>query len=140
MSLNTSSAFAKELATNEQTISKNVLVTSFTPKEEEFYQLSPTFLYGFNLFINKTYQLSHWSLSLTSSYSLLSHEDRKKMIRYATHDVMAVTFLIRPITEKWTFKKIKNRMNNEIFIIFNSNTFLSLPTATSSKKIKSIIV
>ncbi|CAF4276897.1 unnamed protein product [Rotaria magnacalcarata] len=46
----------------------------------------------------------HWSSSLTSRHSSLSHVTRMNMIHYATHDVMAVTLLIRPITERWTFE------------------------------------
>ncbi|CAF1520240.1 unnamed protein product [Rotaria sordida] len=77
-------------------------------------------MYGCNLFIDKSYALNHWSSSLLSSYSSLSHVDRMKMIHYATHDVMAFTFLIRSITEKWTFDKIESRKMNEIFVAFNS--------------------
>ncbi|CAF4572447.1 unnamed protein product [Rotaria sp. Silwood2] len=96
-------------------------------------------MYGCNLFIDKSCTLSHWSLNLTSSHSSLSHADRMKMIHYATHDVTAVTFLIRPITEKWTFDKIKNRKMNKMFVVFNSTKLPPLPTSTTKKKkIKSI--
>ncbi|CAF1558519.1 unnamed protein product, partial [Rotaria sordida] len=83
-------------------------------KINEFWSLQNAFMYGCNLFIDKSCRLSHWSLSLSSSQSSLSHVERMKMIHYATHDVMAVTFLIRPITESWAFGKIKNRKMNEM--------------------------
>ncbi|CAF4837226.1 unnamed protein product, partial [Rotaria sp. Silwood2] len=82
-------------------------------KINELWSLQNAFMYGCNLFIDKSCTLSHWSSSLISSHSSLSQEDRVKMIHYATHDVMAVTFLIRPITEKWTFDKIANRKMSE---------------------------
>jgi hypothetical protein len=63
------------------------------------------------------------------------------MVNYATHDAMAVTFLIRPITENWTFKKIEERKMDEMFIAFNSIKLPPLRTPTSStKKIKNINV
>ncbi|CAF4643185.1 unnamed protein product [Rotaria sp. Silwood2] len=108
-------------------------------KINELWSLQNAFIYGCNLFIDKSCTLSHWSLSLTSNHSSLSHADRIKMTHYATHDVMAVTFLIRPITEKWTFDKIKNRKMNKMFVAFNSTKLPSLPTSTTKKKkIKSI--
>lgn len=56
------------------------------------------------------------------------------MIRYAIYDVMAVTFLIRPITEQWTFEKIKNRKMNEMFVAFKSIKLPPLPTSKNKKK------
>ncbi|CAF3091854.1 unnamed protein product [Rotaria sp. Silwood2] len=103
----------------------------------ELWSLQNAFRYGCNLFLDKSCTLSHWSSSLSSSHSSLSHADQKKMIHYATHDVMAVTFLIRPITEKWTFDKIKNRKMNEMFVAFDSIKLPPLPTS-KNKKIKNI--
>jgi hypothetical protein len=52
---------------------------------------------------------------------------------------MAVTFLIRPITEKWTFEKINNRKMGEMFAAFKSTKLPPLPTSTTKeKKIKNI--
>ncbi|CAF5095562.1 unnamed protein product, partial [Rotaria sp. Silwood1] len=67
-------------------------------KINELWSLQNSLKYGCNLFLDKSCRLSNWSSSLTSSHSSLSHVDRMNMIHYATHDVMAVTFLIRPIT------------------------------------------
>ncbi|CAF2678652.1 unnamed protein product [Rotaria sp. Silwood2] len=106
-------------------------------KINELWSLQNAFRYGCNLFLDKSCTLSHWSSSLSSSHSSLSHADQKKMIHYATHDVMAVTFLIRPITEKWTFDKIKNRKMNEMFVAFDSIKLPPLPTS-KNKKIKNI--
>lgn len=100
----------------------------------ELWSLQRAFKYGCNLFIDKSCTLSHWSSSLTSSHSSLSKKDQANMIHYATHDVMAVTFLIRPITEKWTFEKITNSKIREIFRAFNSVELPPLTTITSTKK------
>ncbi|CAF2927168.1 unnamed protein product [Rotaria sp. Silwood2] len=110
-------------------------------KINELWSLQNSLKYGCKLFLDKSCTLSHWSSSLTSSHSSLSHADQKKMIHYATHDVMAVTFLIRPITEQWTFEKIKNRKISEMFVAFKSVKLPPLPTTTSTKKkIKNINV
>ncbi|CAF5224469.1 unnamed protein product, partial [Rotaria magnacalcarata] len=85
----------------------------------------------------KSCRLSHWSLSLTSRHSSLSHVTRMNMIHYATHDVMAVTLLIRPITERWTFAKIKLRKMNEMFVAFTSIKLPALPSL-KNRKIKNI--
>ncbi|CAM4759077.1 unnamed protein product [Rotaria magnacalcarata] len=79
----------------------------------------------------------HWSSSLTSRHSSLSHVTRMNMIHYVTHDVMAVTLLIRPITERWTFEKIKLRQMNEMFVAFTSIKLPALPSL-KNKKIKNI--
>jgi hypothetical protein len=100
----------------------------------ELWSLQKAFWYGCKLLIDKSCTLGHWSSSLTSSYSSLSHEDQMKMIHYATHDAMAVTFLIRPITEKWTFEKIEERKMSKMFVAFNSIKLPLLPTTTSTKK------
>jgi hypothetical protein len=52
---------------------------------------------------------------------------------------MAVTYLIRPITEKWTFEKIKNRKMKEMFVAFKSTKLPPLPTSTTKKKKKNKI-
>ncbi|CAF2027251.1 unnamed protein product [Rotaria magnacalcarata] len=76
-------------------------------------------------------ELCHWSSSLTSRHSSLSHVTRMSMIHYATHDVLAVTLLIRPITERWTFDQIniKLRRMNEMFVAFDSIKLPPLPTS-----------
>lgn len=110
-------------------------------KINELWSLQKAFWYGCKLFIDKSCTLSNWTSSLSSSRSSLSHEDQVKMVNYATHDAMAVTFLIRLITEKWTFKKIEERKMGEMFIAFNSIKLPPLRTPTSSKKkIKNINV
>ncbi|CAF3705411.1 unnamed protein product [Rotaria socialis] len=91
--------------------------------------------------INKVWSLqnslNHWSSSLTSSHSSLSRVDRINMIHYATHDVIAATLLIRPITERWAFEKLKIIKMNEMFIALNSIKLPPLPTS-KNKKIKNI--
>ena len=110
-------------------------------KINELWSLQNAFKYGCKLFIDKSCTLSHWSASLTSSHSSLSRKEQIKMVHYATHDVMAVTYLIRPITEKWTFKQLEERKLSEMFITFKAIKLPSLPTTTSTKKkIKNINV
>jgi hypothetical protein len=58
------------------------------------------------------------------------------MIHYAVHDVIAVTYLIRPVTENWTFERIRRRRMDEIFIGFKSTELPSLPSSMRKKKIK----
>ena len=91
-------------------------------------------MYGCKLFIDKSCTLGYWSSSLTSSHSSLSRKEQMKMVHYAAHDAMAVTYLIRPITEKWTFIQLEERKIREMFITFNAIKLPPLPTTTSTKK------
>ncbi|CAF3940867.1 unnamed protein product [Rotaria sp. Silwood1] len=88
--------------------------------EHQLWSLQKAFLYSFNLFIDKTSTLSHWSYGLTSIGSSLTYAQRTKMINYAKYDVMAVTYLIRPITEQWSFTRTKESNIEEMFITFQS--------------------
>ncbi|CAF4359068.1 unnamed protein product, partial [Rotaria magnacalcarata] len=108
-------------------------------KINELWSLQNSLKYACNLFLDKSCRLSHWSSSLTSRHSSLSHVTRMSMIHYATHDVLAVTLLIRPITERWTFDqiKIKLRRMNEMLVAFDSIKLPPLPTS-KNKKIKNI--
>ncbi|CAF3330426.1 unnamed protein product [Rotaria socialis] len=106
-------------------------------KINELWSLQNSIKYACNLFLDKSCRLSHWSSSLTSRHSSLSHVTRTNMIHYATHDVMAVTLLIRPITERWTFEQIKLRKMNQMFVAFDSIKLPPLPTS-KNKKIKNI--
>ncbi|CAF4249392.1 unnamed protein product [Adineta steineri] len=83
--------------------------------------------------------ISNWSSSLSSNSSL-SNEQQQNMIHYATHDVLAVTYLIRPVLERWSFIKLKNRMVNEIFISFEKIQMPPPPASTTSKRIKNLNV
>jgi hypothetical protein len=100
----------------------------------ELWSLQKAFMYGCKLYIDKSCTLGYWTSSLTSSHSSLSHEEQMKMVHYATHDAMAVTYLIRPITEKWTFKQLEERKISEMFITFNAIKLPLLPATTSTKK------
>jgi len=62
------------------------------------------------------------------------------MINYATQDVLAVTYLIRPILENWKFETIKARESNEICIEFESINLPPLPVPVRKKKIKNLNV
>ncbi|CAF1283583.1 unnamed protein product [Rotaria magnacalcarata] len=106
----------------------------------ELWSLQNARKYACNLFLDKSCTLSHWSSSLTSNHSSLSHVTRMNMIHYATHDVMAVTLLIRPIAERWTFDqiKIKLRKMNETFVAFHSSKLPPLTTSKNQKNQKKI--
>ncbi|CAF2071775.1 unnamed protein product [Rotaria magnacalcarata] len=97
-------------------------------KINELWSLQNSLKYACNLFLDKSCRLSHWSSSLTSRHSSLSDVTRMNMIHYATHDVMAVTLLMQPITERWTFDKIKLRKMNEMFVAFTSIRLPALPS------------
>ncbi|KAF9754357.1 hypothetical protein NGRA_3359, partial [Nosema granulosis] len=90
-------------------------------ESHQLWSLQQAFIYGCNLFIDKANTLNHWSSSLTSEHSPLPYARRQKMIKYATYDVMAVTYLAQPIIQRWTFKKMKKMNINEMFITFKSS-------------------
>ncbi|CAF3343673.1 unnamed protein product [Rotaria sp. Silwood2] len=108
--------------------------------EHQLWSLQKAFLYSFNLFIDKTSTLSHWSYGLSSIGSSLTHVQRKKMINYAKNDVMAVTYLIRPITEQWSLTRTKESSIEEMFITFQSKRSPPLRQPKSKNKIKNINV
>jgi len=108
--------------------------------QQQLWSLQKAFIYGCNLFIDKTNTLAHWSHGLTPGNSSLSHARRLRMVHYAIHDVMAVTYLIRPITEYWSFKQIKEIKIEEIFIRFQSTKLPPLRKPPSRKKTKNINV
>jgi hypothetical protein len=106
----------------------------------ELWSLQKALMFAGKLFIDKSCQLSHWAAGLSSHRSSLSSGKQQRMIQYAVHDVIAVTYLIRPITENWTFERIRKRRMDEIFIGFESTELPSLPSSISKKKIKSLNV
>ena len=59
-----------------------------------------------------------------------------KMINYAVHDVLAVSFLIQPIIKNWTFEKIKNRRESEMFIALGPVDLSQPPARVKKKKTK----
>ncbi|CAF1529649.1 unnamed protein product, partial [Rotaria sordida] len=89
-------------------------------------------------FADKTNTLSHWSYGLTSIGSSLTQAQRTRMINYAKYDVMAVTYLIRPITEQWSFTRTKESSIEEMFITFQSIRPPPLRQQKSKKKKKNI--
>ncbi|CAF1246123.1 unnamed protein product [Rotaria sordida] len=107
--------------------------------EQQLWSLQKAFLYSFNLFIDKTSTMSHWSYGLSSIGSSLTHAQRTKMINYAKYDVMAVTYLIRPITEQWSFTGTKESSIEEMFITFQSTRPPPLRQPKSKKKKKILI-
>lgn len=105
----------------------------------ELWSLQKAFSYGCNLLIGKLCTLSHWLSSLTLNFSSLFPKDRANMVNYATRDVMIFRFFIIPITERWTFDKITNRMISEMFVACKSAKLPLLSTTMSiKKKIKNI--
>jgi hypothetical protein len=102
----------------------------------ELWSLQKALMFAGKLFIDKSCQRSHWAAGLSSHRSSLSSGKQQRMINYAVHDVIAVTYLIRPITENWTFERIRRRRMDEIFIGFESTELPSLPSSITKKKIK----
>ncbi|CAF1550959.1 unnamed protein product [Adineta ricciae] len=109
-------------------------------KPNELWSLQNALKYACKLHLDKTYRLSHWSASLTSNRSRLSYTDQRKMVKYAVHDVLAVTFLLRPIMENWTFNMIETRNMKDVFVAFESIELAQLQTTIKKKKKKNIDV
>ncbi|CAF1522403.1 unnamed protein product [Adineta ricciae] len=103
-------------------------------KPNELWSLQNALKYACKLHLDKTYRLSHWSASLTSNRSRLLYTDQRKMIKYAVHDVLAVTFLLRPIMENWTFNMIETRNMKDVFVAFESIELAQLQTTIKKKK------
>ena len=109
-------------------------------KVNELWSLKNAMQHACKLSLDKSCTLRNWSSSLTSRNSSLSRNEQCEMIHYAKHDVLTVSYLIRPITERWTFEQIKSRKTNELFIAFDSVKLPRLSTTISKKKIKNIDV
>lgn len=108
-------------------------------KSNELWSLKNALRYAGELSLDKSARMSNWGAGLTSNNSSLSGNDRSRMIDYATHDVLAVSFLIRPVIEKWTFEQVKNRRTSEIFTVCTSvNLPVEATTTSRRKKIKNI--
>ncbi|CAF0791429.1 unnamed protein product [Adineta ricciae] len=103
-------------------------------KNTELWSLQNAFKFGCELHISKSCTMSHWSQPLSSSNSTLSYHKRKEMISYAVHDVIAVTYLIRPISEHWTFDQIKHRNMDELFKAFELIQLPLTPMPRNKKK------
>ncbi|CAF1528746.1 unnamed protein product [Adineta ricciae] len=101
-------------------------------KPNELWSLQNAVKYAYKLHLDKTYRLNHCSI--------LSYPDQRKMVKYAVHDVLAVTFLLRPIMENWTFKMIETRNMKEVFVAFESIELAQLQTTIKKKKKKNIDV
>jgi hypothetical protein len=101
--------------------------------DHQLWSLQKAFSFSFDLFLDKTSTLSHWSHGLTSIGSSLTHVQRTKMINYAKYDVMAVTYLIRPITEQWSFTRTREIKINELFTAFKSTPPPLLPQKQKKK-------
>ncbi|CAF1550873.1 unnamed protein product [Adineta ricciae] len=107
-------------------------------RSTELWSLQNAVKYAYKLHLDKTYRLSHWSASLTSNRSRLSYTDQRKMVKYAVHDVLAVTFLLGPIMEHWTFNMIETRNMKDVFVAFESIELAQLQTTIKKKKKKNI--
>ena len=115
------------------------LQSPYNPKQ--LWSLKTAYKYGCKLSLDKSTTMGNWSSSLNSCHSSLSYEVQKKMVRYAVNDVMAVSFLARPIAEKWTFKQVESRSMKEALLGFNLVKFPQLSTPQSKKtKIKNLNV
>ncbi|CAF1667816.1 unnamed protein product [Adineta ricciae] len=103
-------------------------------KNTELWSLQNAFKLSCELYIGKSCTLSHWSQPLSFRNSTLSYHKRKEMINYSVHDVIAVTYLVRPISEHWTFDQIKHRNMDELFKAFELIKLPLTPMPLNKKK------
>ncbi|CAF3729881.1 unnamed protein product [Rotaria socialis] len=126
-------------ANNVNIMSQNYLSSIFyCPRQSpyrpnELWSLQNALIYAAHIFIDKSSTVNNWAGGLTTNNSTLSSFRRKKMIKYAIYDVLSTTYLIRPISEYWTFQKLKNTNIIDLFTSFKSSPLPSLPTNKSSK-------
>ncbi|CAF1454661.1 unnamed protein product [Adineta ricciae] len=108
--------------------------------ESQLWSLQNALIYGFDVFIDKTARMAHWSHGLTYSHSSLSHAQRIRMIHYAKNDVMAVTYLVRPIVERWSFTRIKETKIEARFTAFEPILPAPLRQSSTKRKVKNLDV
>ena len=97
-------------------------------RPHEKWSLQKALIYAAQVFIDKSCTVNNWSAGSTSNSSTLSTARREKMINYAIYDCFATTYLIRPVLDNWTFKKLKDTNIIELFTAFK---LPALPTYSS---------
>ncbi|CAF1621357.1 unnamed protein product [Adineta ricciae] len=109
-------------------------------QENQLWSLQNALIYGFDVFIDKTTRMAHWSHGLTYGHSSLSHAQRIRMTHYAKNDVMAVSYLARPIIENWSFARIKETNMEAMFVAFQPALPSPLRQPSAKTKVKNISI
>ncbi|CAF1424399.1 unnamed protein product [Adineta ricciae] len=108
--------------------------------ENQLWSLQNALIYGFDVFIDKTTRMAHWPRGLTYSHSSLSHAQRIRMTHYAKNDVMAVSYLVRPIIENWSLAKIKETNIEAMLVALQPTLPPPLRQPSTKRKVKNINV
>ena len=92
----------------------------------EVWSLQNATLYTSGLFLDKKMTRRSWSVMLDCHYSPLSEKERQQRVIYAIHDTFAVTYLHRPIQERWSLCTLRESELTDLFISFDQpNLYLS---------------
>ncbi|CAF2074116.1 unnamed protein product [Rotaria magnacalcarata] len=73
----------------------------------ETWSLQDSLIYTCGQFLDKAPTKNYWSLLLDPLYSTISSSTLSIMIRYATYDCLAVSYLHRPVLENWCLQELK---------------------------------
>ncbi|CAF2057528.1 unnamed protein product [Rotaria magnacalcarata] len=71
------------------------------------WSLQDSLIYTCGQFLDKAPTKNYWSLLLDPLYSTISSSTLSIMIRYATYDCLAVSYLHRPVLENWCLQELK---------------------------------
>ena len=81
----------------------------------EKWALQKAIHYVYDLFLDKSTTLNHWSTCLDPIYSTLPQRTRENMVYYAATDCLATTCFIRPVLDQWSFRRTTNTDIIELF-------------------------
>ncbi|CAF4858125.1 unnamed protein product, partial [Rotaria socialis] len=76
-------------------------------EEKNFPCVEYSLIYTCGQFLDKVPTKNYWSLLLDPLYSTISSSTLSIMIRYATYDYLAVSYLHRPVLENWYLQDLK---------------------------------
>ncbi|CAF4160299.1 unnamed protein product [Rotaria sordida] len=74
---------------------------------KETWSLQKAVRYACNQFLDKSYTKSRWKKLLDPLYSTLPSPTLNNMTYYAIYDVLAVSYLRRPVLESWDLDQLK---------------------------------
>ena len=103
----------------------------------EKWAIQKALAYGAELFVDKSSTISHWSNLLDPKYTRLSTLECEKLISYAINDCFAVTCLIRPVLNKWSFQQVTI---TRIIDFFQALTSTELKLLIQSREEQQVIV
>ena len=87
------------------------------------WSLQNAIRYSFGLFLDKQDTRQRWSAMLDPEYATIGRSKLARIITYATNDVLAVTYLHRPIEQKW---KLSILQSSDVFALLTSTEGLCL--------------